>query len=168
MFETSTRYHRDVWAFPKPVVAAVNGPAMGGGFDLATLCDLRVASTRATFGHPEIKFGAPPLYTPLRYIVGEGVARDLCLTGRRMGAEEAQRVGLVSEVIDSHRLEERAVEVARQILEAPAHALRFTKGYFLANTGKGFEESFLVEHDRAFREVILPYVAARALHAGAP
>jgi enoyl-CoA hydratase/carnithine racemase len=168
LFETSARYHRDVWAFPKPTIAAVNGPAMGGGFDLATLCDLRIASTRATFGHPEIKFGAPPLYTPLRYIVGEGIARDLCLTGRKMSAEEAQRVSLVSEAVDSHRLEERAVAVARQILEAPARALLFTKSYLLANSGRGFEESFLVEHDRAFREVILPDMAARAHRASAP
>jgi enoyl-CoA hydratase/carnithine racemase len=88
-----------------------------------------------------------------------------------MGAEEAQRVGLVSEVVEPHRLEERAIAVARQILEAPAHALRFTKSCFLANAGKGFEESFLVEHDRAFREVILPDMAARvrtASEAGSP
>lgn len=62
---SSARYHRVVWSFPKPTVAAVNGHALGGGFDLATLCDLRVAATGATFGHPEIKFGAPPLFTPI-------------------------------------------------------------------------------------------------------
>ncbi|HEY6098941.1 MAG TPA: enoyl-CoA hydratase/isomerase family protein [Anaeromyxobacter sp.] len=70
LFESSARYHRDVWSFPKPIVAAVNGPALGGGFDLACLCDLRIASARASFGHPEIKFGAPPLFTPLRWIAG--------------------------------------------------------------------------------------------------
>ena len=66
LLESSSRYHRDVWSFPKPTVAAVNGPALGGGFDLATLCDLRIGSESCAFGHPEIKFGAPPLFTPLR------------------------------------------------------------------------------------------------------
>jgi enoyl-CoA hydratase/carnithine racemase len=163
LFETSARYHRDVWRFPKPTIAAVNGPAMGGGFDLATLCDVRIGCGRASFGHPEIKFGAPPLYTPLRWIVGDGVARELCLTGRRVDAAEAYRIGLLTEVVqDSHALLERAKDVARTILEAPAHALRFTKGYFVTNAGLGFEESFQVEHDRAFQELILPDMAARA------
>src|SRR4051812_37350023 len=57
--DSSTRYHRALWSFPKPTIAAVNGPALAGGFDLAVLCDLRIASTEAAFGHPEIKFGAP-------------------------------------------------------------------------------------------------------------
>jgi enoyl-CoA hydratase len=136
------------------VVAAVNGPAMGGGFDLACLCDLRLASSRASFGHPEIKFGAPPLFTPLRWIVGDGIARDLCLTGRRIDAAEAHRLRLVSEVVEPDGLAARALAVARSILEAPAHALRFTKAY-LASPGATFEESFRVEHDRAFEEIIL-------------
>ena len=154
LFASSSRYHRDVWSFPKPVVAAVNGPAMGGGFDLACLCDVRLASTRAAFGHPEIKFGAPPLFTPLRWIVGDGIARDLCLTGRRIDAAEAHRLRLVSEVVEPEALASRALAVARGILEAPAHALRFTKA-FCASAGASFEESFRVEHDRAFEEIIL-------------
>lgn len=163
LFESSTRYHRDVWRFPKPLVAAVNGPAMGGGFDLAALCDVRIGSGRASFGHPEIKFGAPPLYTPLRWIVGDGIARELCLTGRRIDAAEALRIGLLSSVVEEpDALLERARELARTMLEAPAHALRFTKGFFVANAGLGFEESFQLEHDRAFREILLPDMAARA------
>jgi len=96
--DSSRRYHLAVWHFPKPLVAAVNGPAMGGGMDLTVLCDCRIASTAAVFGHPEIKFGAPPLFTPLQWIVGLGVARELCLTGRRMDATEALRIGLVNRV----------------------------------------------------------------------
>src|SRR5512145_3300073 len=98
LLDSSSRYHRDVWRFPKPLIAAVNGPAMGGGFDLAALCDLRICARAASFGHPEIKFGAPPLVTPLRWIVGDGLARDLALTGRTIDAAEAHRVGLVSRV----------------------------------------------------------------------
>ncbi len=155
LLASSSRYHRDVWSFPKPIVAAVNGPAMGGAFDLACLCDLRLASSRAAFGHPEVKLGAPPLFTPLRWIVGDGVARDLCLTGRRIDAAEAHRVRLVSEVVEPAALAARADAVARAILEAPAHVLRFTKAFFTA-AGAGFEESFRVEHDRAFEEILLP------------
>jgi enoyl-CoA hydratase len=150
----STAYHRAVWNFPKPIVAAVNGPAMGGGFDLALLCDMRVASSAASFGHPEIKFGAPPLFTPLRWIVGDGVARDLCLTGRPIGADEAQRIGLVSRVVAPDALMDEARAVARQIAEAPQAALQTTKRYLSGNQGLGFEESFRIEHDDVFDRLL--------------
>lgn len=155
LLASSARYHRDVWNFPKPTIAAVNGPALGGGFDLATLCDIRIGSASCAFAHPEIKFGAPPLFTPLRWIVGDGWARDLCLTGRRIHAPEALRLGLVGEVVENDRLVDRAIGIAATILEAPTEALAFAKGYFTANPGKGFEESFRVEHDEAFRKVLL-------------
>jgi enoyl-CoA hydratase len=151
---SSARYHRVVWGFPKPVVAAVNGPALGGGFDLAVLCDLRVAAAGAQFGHPEIKFGAPPLFTPLRWIVGDGLARDLCLTGRRIDAEEALRIGLVSRVVQPDALLEEACTVARQIAEAPDRALRATKRYLTGNAGLGFEDSFRIEHDDVFDNLL--------------
>ncbi len=156
LLESSSRYHRDVWRFPKPLVAAVNGPAMGGGFDLAALCDLRICAAAASFGHPEIKFGAPPLVTPLRWIVGEAHARDLALTGRTVDSAEALGMGLVGRVVDANRLMEEAVLVAKRILEAPAETLRFVKGYLAASGGRDFEESFRVEHDMAFREILLP------------
>jgi enoyl-CoA hydratase/carnithine racemase len=146
----SARYHRTVWGFPKPTIAAVNGPGLGGGFDLATLCDLRVASSEARFGHPEVKFGAPPLFTPLRWLVGDGVARDLCLTGRQIGAEEALRAGLVSRVVEPERLAIEALEIARDIAQAPQRTLEATKRYLTGNTGLGFEDSFRVEHDDVF------------------
>jgi len=146
----STAYHRAVWSFPKPTIAAVNGPAMGGGFDLALLCDMRIASSAAVFGHPEIKFGAPPLFTPLRWIVGDGIARDLCLTGRPVDAEEALRIGLVSRVVAPAALLDEAAAAARQIAEAPQRALQATKRYLSGNQGFGFEDSFRIEHDDVF------------------
>lgn len=155
LLESSSRYHRDVWSFPKPTVAAVNGPALGGGFDLATLCDIRIGSESCAFGHPEIKFGAPPLFTPLRWIIGHGWARDLCLTGRRIPASEAHRIGLVSEVAENGRLMERAIEIATAILAAPPETLRFTKAYLTGNPGSGFEESFRIEHDESFEKILL-------------
>ncbi|HUH65952.1 MAG TPA: enoyl-CoA hydratase/isomerase family protein [Syntrophales bacterium] len=155
IYETSAQYHRDVWYFPKPVIAAVNGPALAGGFDLAKLCDIRICSKIALFGHPEIKFGIPPLLTPLRWIIGEGLARDLCLTGRRIDAAEAHRAGLVSEIIDGDKLLERANDMAEAVLEAPIAALRFIKTYMLDHANRGFEEAFSVEHDKAFQEFLL-------------
>jgi len=154
LYFTSSQYHRDVWHFPKPTIAAVNGPAMAGGFDLATICDIRICSATALFGHPEIKFGIPPLFTPLRWLIGDGLARDLCLTGRRIDAAEALRIGLVSEVTQGD-LMERVTALARQILEAPLPALQFLKGYLKDNANRGFEESFCVEHDKAFQEWLL-------------
>lgn len=157
LYETSSRYHRDLWHFPKPIIVAVNGSAMGGGFDLATLCDIRLCSESASFGHPEIKFGAPPLFTPLRWIIGDGLARDLCLTGRRIDAQEAHRIGLVSAVERDELLLERAIQLGQSVMEAPAATLQFTKRFFGENAGKGFEESFNIEHDLAFREIILKH-----------
>lgn len=156
LLKTSTDYHLDIWNFPKPTIAAVNGPAMGGGFDLTTLCDIRVCSESAIFGHPEIKFGAPPFYTPLRWIIGEGRARELCLTGRKINAQEAYQIGLVSQIFIDNELLEHAIQVGKTLLEAPTDALRFTKEFFIRNSGKGFEESFVMEHDEAFRRVLLP------------
>lgn len=162
LLESSSRYHRDLWSFPKPIIAVVNGPALGGGFDLACFCDIRISATAAAFGHPEIKFGAPPLYTPLRWIVGEGHARELCLTGRRITAAEALGIGLVSSVHDGERLLEEAEKLSATIMEAPADAVRFLKQAFITAGGTGFEDSFALEHDQAFRSIILNRFAVPA------
>ncbi len=150
IFRSSSSYHNAVWDFPKPSIAAVNGPAFGGGFDLAALCDMRICGPNAVFGHPEIKFGAPPLYTPLRWIVGCGLARDLCFTGRTIDAAEAYRIGLVSEVVEGQEVMERATSIAGTIMEAPLATLKITKKYMLDNEGKTFSDSFKVEHDVGF------------------
>jgi enoyl-CoA hydratase len=151
---SSARYHRVLWNFPKPTIAAVNGVALGGGFDLAVLCDMRIASAEASFGHPEIKFGAPPLFTPLRWIVGDGRARDLCLTGRRIDAPEAERIGLVSRVVAPDELRGEVLAVAAQVAEAPQVALETTKRYMTGNAGFGFEDSFRIEHDDVFDRLL--------------
>jgi len=161
LYSTSAHYHREIWHFPKPVIAAVNGAAVAGGLDLAAICDIRICSPSAVFGHPEIKFGVPPLFTPLRWLIGDGMARDLCLTGRRINAEEAFRIGLVSEIVRDEPLLERATRLAKEILEAPFSALRFIKGYLKDNANRGFEESFCVEHDKAFQEFLLKKAVER-------
>jgi enoyl-CoA hydratase/carnithine racemase len=153
--DSSRRYHLAAWHFPKPLIAAVNGPAMGGGMDLSVLCDCRIASSAAAFGHPEIKFGAPPLFTPLQWIVGLGVARDLCLTGRRIDAAEALRIGLVTRVTEPGDLLDGALAMARSIIEAPQAALETTKRYLIGSASATFEEAFAVEHDNVFDDFLL-------------
>jgi len=100
--------------------------------DLAALCDVRVAADTAAFAHPEIKFGAPTLYGPLAEIIGGGLARDLCLTGRRIDAQEALRIGLVSAVVPAGSVLDEAVAVARSIAEAPLPTLRRVKAMIIA------------------------------------
>lgn len=119
--------HEWLQAFAKPLVGAINGPALAGGFDVAVQCDVRIASETAVFGHPEIKFGAPTLYTILARIVGGGIARDLAMSGRRIDAQEALRVGLVSKVVPADRLMEEAIAYARTIAEAPLETLKVMK-----------------------------------------
>ena len=155
LFKSSARYHREVWRFPKPTIAAVNGIAAGGGFDLATLCDIRICSEEARFVHPELKHGAPPLFSPLRWIVGDGVARELCLTRRTIDAREAHGIRLVSEVVGAEEVVARAEALARTIAEAPPDAVQYTKAFFSRGGGYDFEDCFSFEHDRPFRELIL-------------
>ena len=160
--DSSHRYHLAVWHFPKPLLAAINGPAVAGGMDLCALCDFRIASADATFGHPEIKFGAPPLFTPLQWIVGMGVARDLCLTGRRIDADEALRIGLVNRITEPDRVLDDATAMARTIIEAPQAALECAKRYLISSPSATFEEAFAVEHDAVFDEFLRGPVGPRA------
>ena len=125
--QSSDRFHLRLINFAKPLVAAINGPALGGGLDVAALCDLRIAADTAAFAHPEIKFGAPTLYGPLAEIIGGGLARDLCLTGRRIDAQEALRIGLVSAVVPADQLRDEAIASARTVAEAPLPTLKRVK-----------------------------------------
>ena len=120
-------FHTALGTFDKPIVGAINGPALAGGFDVACQCDVRMAADTAVFGHPEIKFGAPTMFTQLSYIVGGGIARDLALTGRKIDAVEALRIGLVSSVVPAAEIREAATACARQIAEAPLAALQVVK-----------------------------------------
>lgn len=102
----------------KPVIAAVNGFALGGGCELAMMCDLIIASDKAKFGQPEIKLGVTPGMggsIRLTKAVGKAKAMDLVLTGRMIDAEEADRIGLVSRVVAHDTLMETALGVANEI-----------------------------------------------------
>src|SRR5215475_8962707 len=116
---TMARLFRSIYDFPKPTIAAVNGPAIAGGCGLATLCDFTIASTEAKFGYTEVRIGFVPaiVSTFLLRQVGEKQARDLLLTGRIIGADEAFRMGLANEVVAPEKLLDRARELGAALLQ---------------------------------------------------
>jgi len=126
LWQSADRFHRTVLTFPLPIVAAVQGPALAGGFDLAVMCDIRVAATDARFGHPEQTW-SDVIFSPLADIVGSGPARDLCMTGRSIDASEALRIGLVSAVVKSGVLVGEAARMAALVARGPRDALMRTK-----------------------------------------
>lgn len=118
-------------ASPQPVIAAVRGFAFGGGCELAIACDLRIAAADAVFAQPEVGLGIPPGWGAtqrLPRLIGLERAKDLIFTGRRVGAEEAQQIGLVTQVVPSASLiqaaHETATSIARQSPRAVAAAKR--------------------------------------------
>lgn len=134
LWVSSDRFHRAVLSFPLPAVAAVNGAAIAGGFDLAVMCDIRVAAETAYFMHPEITFG-DVVYGPLEALVGGAVARDLCFTGRRVEAIEALQLRLVTAVVPRERLLDEAMRIAGEVARAPRDVLLRTKAKALRRAG---------------------------------
>jgi len=130
---------------PKPVVAAVNGFALGAGFILALTCDYAVAATNARFGAPELTIGvaAPLEGFLLPWIVGLGHARRLFYTGQQLDAAEAQRLGLVHEVTELDSCRRRAAEVAKEIASLPGTSFRVQKALLRQLVSTGHLESVI-------------------------
>lgn len=123
LWASSDEWHRRWLEFPVPTIAAVNGPAIAGGFDVAVMCDLRVVADAATFAHPEVTFG-DVVYAPLHDLVGGAVARDLCFTGRTIDADEADRLGLVTRrATGADTVVDDALELATFIARSPRATL---------------------------------------------
>src|SRR5271155_1210423 len=127
--QTMVSLFRSLYEFPKPTIAAVNGAAIAGGTGLALLCDFTLAVPEAKFGYTEVRIGFVPaiVSTFLLRQVGEKQARDLLLTGRIIGAEEAARMGLINEIIAPENLITRARELAALLMENSPTSLRATK-----------------------------------------
>jgi methylglutaconyl-CoA hydratase len=122
---------------PKPVIAAVNGPALAGGCGLASCCDLILASPEATFGYPEVKVGfvAAMVLVILGRQVGERRARELLLTGRTYRAAEAERWGMVYEIIPAEKLLDEAFALAHQLAAGAPSAMGLTKELLWKTSG---------------------------------
>lgn len=127
---------------PRPVVAAVRGRALAGGCGLATACDLILAEEGAEFGFPEVHLGFVPamVMTLLRRKVVEGRAFELVMLGRRIGADEAHRVGLVNRVLAPASFDEGVGEVTGELAARPPSAIRLTKRLLYGLDGLSVEE----------------------------
>jgi enoyl-CoA hydratase len=132
----------------KPVIAAVNGFALGGGCELAMACHLRIASETAKFGQPEVKLGLTPGYggtVRLPRLVGKGRALELLLTGRMIDAAEAHRIGLVNQVVPADRLLAEAEQLLRSILANGPLAIRACLEAVDTGLDVGVDEASLLE-----------------------
>jgi crotonobetainyl-CoA hydratase len=143
----------------KPVIACVNGMAVGGGFELALSCDLIYASAHSSFALPEIKAGtladAATVKLPKR--IPYHVAMDLLFTGRWMSAAEAQRWGLVNEVLPAEKLDDRVWEVARLLAGGPPLVFASIKEVAREAENMGFQEAMNWITKRKFRTVDMLY-----------
>lgn len=114
----------------KPVIAAVNGYALGGGCELAMACDIRIASEKAVLGQPEVNLGVIPCFggtQRLTRLVGTGIAKELIYTGNFLKADEAKEIGLVNKVVSHEQLLEKAEEMMKLIISKAPIAIKYAK-----------------------------------------
>lgn len=132
----------------KPIIAAINGPAIGGGFELALACDIRIASERAKFGVFEVRFGlhqGDGGLVRLVAIAGIATALELVLTGREVSVEEAYRLGLVNKIVSQDALLSTAEEYAQMILRNGQQAIRSAKETVLEIIGRSLDDALRLE-----------------------
>ena len=156
MLESFHSIFRTLELLSKPTVAVVDGSALGGGCELVAGCDIVLASSRAKFGQPEIKLGVfPPVAAVLLpRLVGERRARELLLTGEIFDAHEAERLGLVSHVVEAEQLEARLQEILARLRELSAPALEMTRRAMDAARGRPFLEALERVEDLYLNELM--------------
>jgi len=127
----------------KPIVAAINGTAVGAGFQIALMCDLRVAHATLRMGQPEVKAGLASIVGSylLSLQIGHSLNQQLSLTGELMTGERASQLGLVNDLVAAEQVLPRAMERARALADLPVTALRATKRRFRERTQPGFDEA---------------------------
>ena len=137
-----------IWNLSKPTIAMVDGFALGGGTELALACDLRVASSRAIFGQPEINLGLIPGgggTQRLCRLLGYGKAMEMILTGEMVGAAEAMDIGLVNKVVESEELESAAMALAENIARKSPYTVKVAKRAVRSALDLPFSEGVLAE-----------------------
>jgi enoyl-CoA hydratase len=136
----------------KPIIAAINGYCFAGGLEIACLADIRVASKNAEFGCLERRWNVPLAdggTQRLPRIIGFGRAMELIITGRRINAEEAYRIGLVNKIVPREKLISGVMEIARDICEMPQGAIRSDKQAAMRGLGRPLEEGLHIESEMA-------------------
>lgn len=134
--------------FPKPVIAAINGFALGGGCELALACHIRIASEKAQLGLPEVTLGIIPGYggtQRMARLVGKGKALELICTGDRIAATDAERIGLVNKVVPAEQLASAAEEMGRKIVSRSPMAVRAAIEAINSGGDMPFEEGQVLE-----------------------
>ncbi len=134
--------------FPKPVIAAINGFALGGGCELALACHIRIASEKASLGLPEVTLGIIPGYggtQRMARLLGKGKALELILTGDRINAAEAERIGLVNKVVPADQLLATAEEMARKIASRGPLAVRAAIDAVMSGSEMPFDQGQVLE-----------------------
>ncbi len=154
LVESSLAAFGAVGTCARPVIAAVNGPALAGGFALALLCDLRLAAEHATFGYPELPRGIPPAYAATRAALPAHVATELTLTGRILDSFGALRHGIVGAVHPAELLLPKSLELAGRIASSPREAIVETKRRILLDRERSFGHLFAAE-EAMLRESLL-------------
>ena len=137
-----------IWDLSKPTISMVDGFALGGGCEVACACDIRIASTRAIFGTPEIKLGLIPGYggtQRLVHLVGYGKAMEMMMTGNNFDAEEAYRLGIVNQLYSPEELESKTMEMAQNIASKSMHTLRIAKSTIRAALDNGITKGVEIE-----------------------
>ena len=152
--DSTTALFEALASFPKPLVAAVEGRALGGGLALLLACDIRIAGRGASFAMPEVKFGAAGGFAALRAAVGDGPARELALTARSFGAEEAYRLGMLAEVVEDGAALARAEAIAAELAGLPRRGLLLQTEIIRATAGKPLAEGLAYEYE-VFRRAVL-------------
>jgi len=133
---------------PKPVIAAVNGFALGGGCEISLACHIRVASETATFGQPEVQLGILPGWggtQRLPRLVGMGIANEIITTGRMVSASEAKEIGLVNHVVPAELLNEKCEKIANQILKNGPNAIAKSLECIREGVGRSTKEGLIIE-----------------------
>lgn len=146
--ERGQRIFRAIERFPKPVIAAINGFALGGGCELALACHIRVASENAKIGLPEVTLGIIPGYggtQRMARLLGKGRALELILTGNQITAAEAERIGLVNKVVPADQLLSTAEDLARTIAKRGPLAVRAAIEAVMSGSDMPFDEGQLLE-----------------------
>ena len=146
--ERGQRIFRAIETFPKPVIAAVNGFALGGGCELALACHIRIASENAQLGLPEVTLGIIPGYggtQRMARLLGKGKALELICTGDRISAAEAEKIGLVNRVVPADQLMAVAEEMARKIATRGPLAVKAAIEAVMVGSDMGFDEGQVLE-----------------------